>query len=150
MGKALFLLDVQVRDKSIWFASYKHVPKYRRSVIVPGMFPSGKSYMDTTDDNHRIQHEEKHDNSGNGHFEDTFCSMENSPTPADEAHEVSDFPLERCMRIMPHDQNTGAFFIAVIHKHSPLPGVLVYSKLILFCLMYLEFEVIIALDRLTL
>ncbi|KAM0965432.1 hypothetical protein ACFX2C_021340 [Malus domestica] len=36
--------------------------------------------------------------------------------------EVSDFPLERCMRIVPHDQNRGAFFIAVFHKHSALPG----------------------------
>jgi tRNA (cytosine34-C5)-methyltransferase len=29
--------------------------------------------------------------------------------------------LERCIRILPHHQNTGGFFIAVIHK-KPLPG----------------------------
>ncbi|KAK1315492.1 hypothetical protein QJS10_CPA06g02029 [Acorus calamus] len=34
--------------------------------------------------------------------------------------EVSEFPLERCVRIVPHDQNTGAFFIAVFHKLAPL------------------------------
>eukprot|EP00172_Hildenbrandia_rubra_P000783 Plantae.Rhodophyta-Hildenbrandia_rubra.ctg14410.p1 GENE.Plantae.Rhodophyta-Hildenbrandia_rubra.ctg14410~~Plantae.Rhodophyta-Hildenbrandia_rubra.ctg14410.p1 ORF type:complete len:803 (-),score=129.36 Plantae.Rhodophyta-Hildenbrandia_rubra.ctg14410:1035-3443(-) len=27
-----------------------------------------------------------------------------------------DFPLDRCMRLVPHDQNTGAFFIAVLLK----------------------------------
>jgi len=34
----------------------------------------------------------------------------------------SKFPLHRCMRIVPHDQNSGAFFIAVLHKMSPLNG----------------------------
>lgn len=34
----------------------------------------------------------------------------------------SKFPLHRCMRIVPHDQNSGAFFIAVLHKLSPLNG----------------------------
>lgn len=29
--------------------------------------------------------------------------------------------LERCMRIMPQDQNTGGFFIAVLTKSGPLP-----------------------------
>ncbi|KAK9285133.1 hypothetical protein L1049_024318 [Liquidambar formosana] len=28
-----------------------------------------------------------------------------------------------CIRIMPHDQNSGAFFIAVFHKLSPLPAI---------------------------
>ncbi|TVU05452.1 hypothetical protein EJB05_48616 [Eragrostis curvula] len=31
----------------------------------------------------------------------------------------SNFPLHRCMRIVPHDQNSGAFFIAVFHKVAP-------------------------------
>ncbi|KAG2243216.1 hypothetical protein Bca52824_094939 [Brassica carinata] len=38
------------------------------------------------------------------------------------AEEVCDLPLERCVRIVPHDQNTGGFFIAVLHKVSTLPG----------------------------
>lgn len=33
---------------------------------------------------------------------------------------VSSFSLDRCMRILPHDQNSGAFFIAVLHKISSL------------------------------
>lgn len=32
--------------------------------------------------------------------------------------EVSSLPLERCMRIVPHDQDTGGFFIAVFQKVS--------------------------------
>ncbi|KQJ90616.1 tRNA (cytosine(34)-C(5))-methyltransferase [Brachypodium distachyon] len=34
--------------------------------------------------------------------------------------EHSNLPLHRCMRIVPHDQNSGAFFIAVLQKLSVL------------------------------
>lgn len=37
--------------------------------------------------------------------------------------EHSNLPLHRCMRIIPHDQNSGAFFIAVLQKVSPLNGI---------------------------
>ena len=37
--------------------------------------------------------------------------------------EHSSLPLHRCMRIIPHDQNSGAFFIAVLQKLSPLNGI---------------------------
>jgi multisite-specific tRNA:(cytosine-C5)-methyltransferase len=36
--------------------------------------------------------------------------------------EHSSLPLHRCMRIVPHDQNSGGFFIAVLQKLSPLNG----------------------------
>lgn len=42
---------------------------------------------------------------------------------SESADEVSAFPLEHCMRILPHDQNTRAFFIVVLQKVSPLPVV---------------------------
>jgi multisite-specific tRNA:(cytosine-C5)-methyltransferase len=45
--------------------------------------------------------------------------------------EHSDYPLHRCMRIVPHDQNSGAFFIAVLHKHSSLNGNVLPHSLIL-------------------
>ncbi|XP_060569346.1 RNA cytosine-C(5)-methyltransferase NSUN2-like [Ruditapes philippinarum] len=35
--------------------------------------------------------------------------------------EAQDAKLERCIRVLPHQQNTGAFFIAVIHKTQELP-----------------------------
>ncbi|KAK4472985.1 hypothetical protein MN116_004183 [Schistosoma mekongi] len=34
---------------------------------------------------------------------------------------VADLHLERCRRVLPHDQNTGGFFIAVLEKIAPLP-----------------------------
>ncbi|CAH8437542.1 unnamed protein product [Schistosoma guineensis] len=34
---------------------------------------------------------------------------------------VSDLHLEHCKRVLPHDQNTGGFFIAVLEKIAPLP-----------------------------
>jgi len=37
--------------------------------------------------------------------------------------EIATLPLERSMRILPHDQDTGGFFIAVFQKISPLKGI---------------------------
>jgi len=34
--------------------------------------------------------------------------------------EQKSFHLERCMRILPHDMNTGAFFVALFHKTGPI------------------------------
>ena len=114
---------MQVRDKGTWFASYKDVPKYRRSVIVPSMFPSGRCYVESTENNQDVELGEKHENGGDGNSEEGIQQSEDPVALADELdEEVSNFPLERCMRIMPHDQNSGAFFIAVFHKLSPLPG----------------------------
>jgi multisite-specific tRNA:(cytosine-C5)-methyltransferase len=114
---------MQVRDKGTWLVSYKDVPKYRRSVIIPSMFPSGRSYVELTANNHDMELEEKHENGDNGNSEDGFEPSEDPVALADELDkEVCNFPLERCMRIAPHDQNSGAFFIAVFHKLSPLPG----------------------------
>ena len=93
----------------MWLASYKDVPKFRRVGIVPSMFPSGQSAIDTTDDEQDIG-----ENPENG-----IQPPENPET----LEEVAHHPLERCIRIVPHDQNTGAFFIAVLHKLSPTPGI---------------------------
>ena len=45
--------------------------------------------------------------------------------------EHSSLPLHRCMRIVPHDQNSGAFFIAVLQKLSPLNGI--FSSICSIC-----------------
>ncbi|RZB50187.1 LanC-like protein GCL1 [Glycine soja] len=84
-----------VCDKGKWFVSCKDVPMSRRNVVFPSMFPNGGNYQDVVDTENPVMHE--------------FTE------------EVSDFPLERFMRLLPHDQNTGAFFIAVLQKVSPLP-----------------------------
>lgn len=110
---------IQVRDKGGWFTSYKDVPQNRRGGVLVSMFPSGKNLKDSTETT------QKNDNGDvnsceDGHKETDISVVD--ATPDEQAEEVSDLPLERCMRIMPHDQNTGAFFIAVLHKISPLPG----------------------------
>lgn len=99
-------------------------------MIVPSMFPSGRGDVDATDDIHQTaEPEEELENSGNGNCKEASDSAENTTPPADElVEEVSDFPLDLCMRIAPHDQNTGAFFIAVLSKRSPLPGKFILSK----------------------
>lgn len=114
---------MQVRDKGIWLSSFKDVPKYRTAGITPSMFPSGKSYVDTPNNDGDPVLEETHDNDCNG---DSANGSEPKKDPESLTdvldEELSTLPLERCMRIVPHDQNTGAFFIAVFQKLSPLPG----------------------------
>ncbi|KAL1190352.1 26S rRNA (cytosine-C(5))-methyltransferase NOP2B [Cardamine amara subsp. amara] len=92
----------KVHDRGGWYRSYKDVPKSQRDGVLKSMFPSGKSDKDLT-------------GSGNSYGEMAPISSDES------AEEVCDLPLERCVRILPHDQNTGGFFIAVLHKVSPLP-----------------------------
>lgn len=36
--------------------------------------------------------------------------------------DMNEFPLEYCMRFLPHDQDTGGFFVAVLEKVSELPS----------------------------
>lgn len=106
---------VQVRDRGIWLSSHKDALKFHRFGILPSMFPSGRRYVAPTDGDH------KNENGANVNSEDE--PMEDPMISTDDWNEeVSDIPLERCMRIVPHDQNSGAFFIAVLHKLSPLPG----------------------------
>ncbi|CAN8328548.1 unnamed protein product [Cochlearia groenlandica] len=94
----------KVHDKEGWYRSYKDVPKSQRDGILKSMFPSGKSGKDST-------------RSGNSCEEMVSISSDES------AEEVCDLPLERCVRILPHDQNTGGFFVAALHKVSPLPEI---------------------------
>ncbi|KAE9610312.1 putative tRNA (cytosine(34)-C(5))-methyltransferase [Lupinus albus] len=110
----------KVLDKGTWLVSYKDVPKYRRSVILPGMFPSGGSYQELVDNGNC--NADMGDNISvctNGNSEDGVQTVE-EPVTHQSAEEVCDFPSEHCMRIVPHDQNTGAFFIAVLQKVAPL------------------------------
>ncbi|KAF5749781.1 tRNA (cytosine(34)-C(5))-methyltransferase [Tripterygium wilfordii] len=104
----------KVRDKGLWLASYKDVRKFRRNGIVPSMFPSGRS------DNVISDKDAGQDNGASLESEDGFDLVEDLVIN-DSDIEISDLPLERCMRIVPHDQNSGAFFIAVLHKLSPFP-----------------------------
>ncbi|OIT32694.1 PREDICTED: tRNA (cytosine(34)-C(5))-methyltransferase-like isoform X1 [Nicotiana attenuata] len=114
----------KVRDKGMWYASYKDVPDNRRGGVVPGMFPSGKTYVDASEQNDDATRAPLSDNGNNDTSENDMPVLEDSAAAATilDDEEVSTLPLERCMRIVPHDQNSGAFFIAVFHKLSPLPA----------------------------
>lgn len=150
----------KVRDRGLWLASYKNVPKYRRSVITPSMFPSDESCneggisgdgmlensmaLDTEVGAENISgpatqppSDKEHERSGDslehlenpgddckvaGQIEEISNESASTEGTEDDCNvKVSRFPLERCMRIVPHDQNSGAFFIAVLQKVSSLP-----------------------------
>ncbi|XP_055810969.1 uncharacterized protein LOC129880797 [Solanum dulcamara] len=105
----------KVQDKGVWLTSYNEICDSRRAAVVPGMFPSGKGYVDAPG-------RQLPDNGSNGNSQNGIRMVQDSANPTtilDE--EVSTLPLERCIRIVPHDQNSGAFFIAVFHKLSPSP-----------------------------
>ncbi|KAF6170326.1 hypothetical protein GIB67_043016, partial [Kingdonia uniflora] len=130
----------KVRDKGLWLTSYKYVPRYRRNAIVPGMFPSGsRDELETTTPCGLQEHvgptgseheketasilEEKNQNGVNDGSENGVGQSKKIVIPIDAPQEVSSLRLERCMRIVPHDQNSGAFFVAVLKKLSDLPAV---------------------------
>ncbi|CAN8314744.1 unnamed protein product [Cochlearia groenlandica] len=105
----------KVRDKGVWYNSFKDVPQNRRGGVLVSMFPSGKNLKDSTETT------QKNENSCEDGSKETDNNTMVDAVPDEQDVEVSDLPLEHCMRIVPHDQNTGAFFIAVLHKVSPLP-----------------------------
>lgn len=41
--------------------------------------------------------------------------------PPSDSEKLAEMRLERCMRILPHHQNTGGFFVAVLVKKAPMP-----------------------------
>jgi len=95
------------------------------------MFPSGRGHHDadsSCNDNVEDVTNGTNENAGDG------VQPVQNPVMSESVEEVSDFPLEHCMRIVPHDQNTGAFFIAVLQKVSPLPGRISYYAYICFTL----------------
>ncbi|KAL3355377.1 hypothetical protein AABB24_019446 [Solanum stoloniferum] len=116
----------KVRDKGAWWTSYKDVPEGRRNAIVPGMFPSGKTYLDASEKNDDATRDQLSDNGNNAHVIEVLEDPATAATISDE--EVSTLPLERCMRIVPHDQNSGAFFVSVFQKLSPLPAAAFQQK----------------------
>ncbi|XP_039127311.1 RNA cytosine C(5)-methyltransferase NSUN2 [Dioscorea cayenensis subsp. rotundata] len=145
----------KVRDRGLWLASYRDVPRYRRGVITPSMFPSDQCFKLDQTEHDNMQEETvtidavtgtenasslelSHDGGNNVETIETAVDMKEAVSNVHEVSgmssspedldgeikvEVSSYPLECCMRIVPHDQNSGAFFIAVLKKISPLQAV---------------------------
>lgn len=157
---------LQVRDRGSWFGIHEDVPRYRKHVISPSMFPSGKGSKDSltvsssvevntdvadadmNDSTDMVEGEQetsitiddsnKGDNLKTGEGTKDDCEFGEATISYKKLNytsihtEHSDYPLHRCMRIVPHDQNSGAFFIAVLHKVSPLNGNIVPHSFILY------------------
>ncbi|XP_035286308.1 RNA cytosine C(5)-methyltransferase NSUN2 [Anguilla anguilla] len=49
--------------------------------------------------------------------------------PPTDPDKLKSLKLERCMRILPHHQNTGGFFVAVLVKKAPMPWNRRYPKI---------------------
>jgi multisite-specific tRNA:(cytosine-C5)-methyltransferase len=151
----LLFQRLQVRDRGSWFGVHEDVPRYRKNVISPSMFPSGKGSKDvciggnsslqmntdvvdadmkdtpdikegeTKIPSHGGNNSDNPNTEGITEIECESGEAANSSKTLDSTSirtEHSDYPLHQCMRIVPHDQNSGAFFIAVLHKLSPLNG----------------------------
>lgn len=88
------------------------------------MFPAGRIFEvpfdDVNDNTVKTNLNLRGTNCANQDVEDSNISIIDANHDCN--GEVSSFPLERCMRILPHDQNSGAFFIAVLRKKCHLPG----------------------------
>ncbi|KAG0524781.1 hypothetical protein BDA96_07G241000 [Sorghum bicolor] len=124
----------KVQDRESWFQSHNEVPHNRKNVVLPSMFPASNC---TTEESHTVcgDVEVNMDNmssfSRNINIEETKKVNHHMDGVSISPNKILDctsnivsskFPLHRCMRIVPHDQNSGAFFIAVLHKLSPLNG----------------------------
>jgi hypothetical protein len=83
------------------------------------MFPSGNTFNEQL-------HSEVAKNVLDGLVDDTEEKHQNeikvNTVPPENDVEFATLPLERCLRILPHDQDTGGFFIAVFRKVSVLKG----------------------------
>ncbi|CAO2169450.1 unnamed protein product [Urochloa humidicola] len=123
----------KVQDRGSWFQTHDDVPHDRKNAVLPSMFPSsniteesravcGDVEMNTNnrsslsrncgiEETIEINHDMDGVSVGSTKNLDCISNVMNSK-----------FPLHRCMRIVPHDQNSGAFFIAVLHKLAPLNG----------------------------
>uniref|UniRef100_A0ACD5Y0S6 Uncharacterized protein n=1 Tax=Avena sativa TaxID=4498 RepID=A0ACD5Y0S6_AVESA len=145
----------KVRDKGSWLCTYEDVLHYRKKVVSPSMFPSGKGTTDSctvggsvevnidvvdadmNDSGDMVEGKQETkiatDDSNNGdnangeEIKPDETESGKVPRRSDETSdstsirtEHSSLPLHRCMRIVPHDQNSGGFFIAVFQKLSPL------------------------------
>ncbi|KAM3294309.1 hypothetical protein ACQJBY_037293 [Aegilops geniculata] len=115
----------KVNDRGSWFQTHGDVPDSRKNVILPSMFPSSTSIHEghTVYNGFDVNSEYNVPFSRNFNIEDTNnvnCDTGGISNSNSAQSLGSKFPLHRCMRIVPHDQDGGAFFIAVIHKLSPL------------------------------
>ena len=108
----------QVKDKTTWYRSYADVDYNRGSNLLRSMFPSGRNSNERGDsanlaeiDPQSKKHDEAAEDGQSEGVEETSIEGERC-----------EFPMERCLRLAPHDSDTGGFFIALLRKVKPLTG----------------------------
>ncbi|KAJ1268920.1 hypothetical protein BS78_07G170500 [Paspalum vaginatum] len=116
----------KVQDRESWFQTHDDVPDDRKNLVLPSTFPSSNS----TEESHLVCSDVEVNIDNRGSFSRNRSIEERSNVNHDtdgasisstkKIDCTSEFPLHRCIRVVPHDQNSGAFFIAVLHKLSPL------------------------------
>jgi hypothetical protein len=128
-----------VNDRGSWWQTHEDVSHDRKNVILPSMFPSSKSKHEGHAVYNNVDAKLEYSTSFSRNFKIEEMSNVNCDTggvSTSISTQSSDYtsnsvgsksPLSRCMRIVPHDQDGGAFFIAVIHKLSPLNGNIMFS-----------------------
>ncbi|KAG2579448.1 RNA cytosine-C(5)-methyltransferase NSUN2-like isoform X3 [Panicum virgatum] len=122
----------KVQDRGCWFQTHDDVPHDKKNVVLPSMFTSSNGTEGShtvrgdvevnIDDRSSLRNCNIEETSKNNHDMDGLPINTNKKFDCTSNILNSKFPLHRCMRIVPHDQNSGAFFIAVLHKLSPLNG----------------------------
>ncbi|XP_062195664.1 uncharacterized protein LOC133898879 isoform X2 [Phragmites australis] len=118
------LTSWKVQDRGSWFQAHEYVPHSRKNVILPSMFPSSKSTQESNAAFHNVEVNLNNNGGLSRNYNIEEISKVNPDmdgvSVASAGTMYANFPLHRCMRIVPHDQNSGAFFIAVFHKLFPL------------------------------
>ncbi|OWM82181.1 hypothetical protein CDL15_Pgr001755 [Punica granatum] len=112
----------KIRHKNCWFSTFNEVPDYCRGGIVRSMFPPDRSHRNSVGD-HTSEFGEKFNSNDSIDPQTAVQRVHLTVNYNDSVNRISNFPLERCIRILPHDQNGGAFFIAVFNKLAPLPAI---------------------------
>ncbi|CAG9131516.1 unnamed protein product [Plutella xylostella] len=124
----------------VFYDSFDQVPERWQTVVRPQMFPPTPDEIKTfnldrwsaqiqlSNDSQWIKPKVNHLRSKDMVFYDSFEEVSERwqtvvrpqmfpPTP----DEIKAFNLDRCIRILPHAQDTGAFFVAVFEKTALLP-----------------------------
>eukprot|EP00897_Mesotaenium_endlicherianum_P001484 jgi/Mesen1/1363/ME000013S00855 len=133
----------KIKDKKRWYSSWSQVDEKRAGTLVSSMFPSGRGAAGggaagpqaaagsaaapaagasseaprdaaAEDDGGSIEVAE------GGGLGAAAAAVADEDEGEEGPAEVSNLPLERCMRVLPQDQDTGGFFIAVLQKVAPL------------------------------
>lgn len=135
-----------MKDRKGWYSSYFQVDSERGSNLLPSMFPSGRqnpNFPLNPPKNEEISTLNPAENPPeNGSKSKVLGETEGEENGGKQGEiegkegelkgEECPFPMEKCLRLAPHDMDTGGFFIALLKKVKPLTGRILRSFLYFF------------------